>query len=217
VFGAVATSPACQWGRATWIELDKEPAGAVTRNGDVGGQGLADVEGRKAWKITSDWGQLLVPLSLANVGDPFAVEAEFFIPPVTGWMRGADLLVFTEPMGGTKTGDVWKGIRFGVREEPGKPTWFEWYEPDDTRKSVTSYIGTLPGTATGKWHTLRIEGSPSSGWYRGLLDGRPIVVSHGSYELGGSKVALGAGYGYMNPVDVAWSNLRIFSGSPECR
>ena len=217
VFGAVATSPACQWGRAVWIELDKEPAGAFTRNGEMGGQGLADVEGRKAWKITSDWGQLMLPLSLATLGDPFAVEAEFFIPPVTGWMRGADMLVFTEPMGGARTGDVWKGIRFGVREEPGKPTWFEWYEPDDTRKGVRDYIGTLPGTLTGRWHTIRIEGSPSAGWFRGLLDGRPLVVAHGAYDLGGSRLALGAGYGYMNPVDVAWSNVRIFSGSPECR
>ncbi len=217
VVGAVATSPACQWGRATWIDLDREPDGAIQRNGEMGGQGLAEVEGRRAWKITSDWGQLLLPLSLATLGDPFAVEAEFFMPPVTAWMRGADIVVFTEPMGGAKTGDLWKGLRFGIREEPGKPTWFEWYEPDDTRKNVRDYIGTLPGTVTGRWHTIRIEGSPSKGWFRGLLDGRPLVFAHGAYDLGGSKVVLGAGYGYMNPVDVAWSNLRIFSGSPECQ
>ncbi len=29
------------------------------------------------------------------------------------------------------------------------------------------YLGTLPGPVSGKWHTLRIEGSPSKGWYPG--------------------------------------------------
>jgi hypothetical protein len=216
-FGATSTSVACQWERATWIDLDRVPADAVTRNGEMGGQGVAVVAGRRAWKIDSDWGAILLPLGKAEHGDPFAIEAEFFMPPVTGWMRGAHLYVFTDFLLGPPAGDLSHGILLSVAEEPGKSPWFSWQQVDAAGKLTNRYFGTLPGPVSGRWHTLRIEGSRSRKWFRGLLDGRPLVVAQGDYDLAGTRVGLSAGYGYMQPEDVAWSNLRTFAGTPECR
>ncbi len=215
-FGATATSNACNWGRATWVDLDTLPAGAILRNGQIGGQGVADVAGRRAWKITSDWGQILLPLGSAMNGDPFAVEAEFYVPEEGGWERGAEMAVFTEVLGEPKAGMISHGIVFLVKEAPGKAPWFMWFEPED-RRTRNPYTGTVPGSLAGRWHTLRIEGSRSKKWFRGLLDGRPLVVSSGDYDLAGSRVSLGAGYGDTKPENVAWSNLRTFAGTPECQ
>ena len=216
-FGAGESSIACRWERLSWNELDRRPEGAITRNGEVGGQGVAEVAGRMAWKITSDWGQIALPLGKVATADPFAVEAEFYMPPQAGWMRGVAMHVFTDPARGPATGSLEHGINLTINDEPGKPPYFEWFEYAgiDERRHV--YAGIFPASLAGKWHTLRIEGSPSKGWFRGLLDGRPVVVAHGRYDLSGKHVALGGGYGYMNPVDVAWSNLRTFSGTPECQ
>jgi hypothetical protein len=216
-FGATESSNACDWGKATWTDLDRRPEGASTRNGKMGGQGVAEVGGRLAWKVTSDWGQLLLPLGAAARGDPFAIEVEFFMPPVEGWMRGVNIHAFSDPVGGPATGEIEHGVTIAVVEEPGKPTRFEWNEPDGRGGVRRRYLATLPGPVGGRWHTLRLEGSRSRGWFRGLLDGRPVVVARGDYDLSGRHVILGAGYGYTNPEDVAWSNLRTFAGSPECQ
>jgi len=216
-FGATESSNACDWGQATWTDLDRRPEDASTRNGKMGGQGVAEVGGRKAWKVTSDWGQLILPLGAAARGDPFAIEVEFFMPPVESWMRGVNIHAFTDPTGGPATGVIAHGVTIAVVEEPGKPTRFEWNEPDGRGGVVRRYLATLPGPVSGKWHTLRLEGSPSKGWFRGLLDGRPIVVARGAYDLSGKHVILGVGYGYTNPEDVGLSNLRTFAGSPECQ
>ena len=214
-FGAKPTSNVCTWGNATWTDLDRLPAGAVLRNGDVGGQGVAEVGGRRAWRITSDWGVIVLPLGVAAQGDPFAVEVEFFIPPVTGWMRGADIRVFADLVGDSGGATV-HGFSFGVREEPGKPPYFEWHEPVGTQ-AMRRYVGNLSGPVSGRWRSLRVEGSRSGKWFRGLLDGEPLVMAYGDYDLAGSHVVVGSGYGYMNPEDVAFSNLRTFAGTPECR
>ena len=149
-------------------------------------------------------------------GDPFAVEAEFYIPEEGGWERGAEMAVFTEVLGEPKAGMISHGIVFLVKEAPGKAPWFMWFEPED-RRTRNPYTGTVPGSLAGRWHTLRIEGSRSKKWFRGLLDGRPLVVSSGDYDLAGSRVSLGAGYGDTKPENVAWSNLRTFAGTPECQ
>ena len=217
-FGSVATSNVCQWGNAAWNELDELPEGAVLRNGEMGGQGVAEVSGRRAWKITSDWGQILLPLGNAAHGDPFAIEAEFYIPPGGDWERAADIVAFTEPVGGSGTGKMAHGVRLRVGEDSGVPPWFDWWQEVERPGAIPRhYVGTLPGPVSGKWHKLRIEGSRSKKWFRGLLDGRTVVVGYGDYDLTGTKISLGAGYGYMHPEDVAWSNLRTFAGTPECQ
>ncbi len=214
--GAVATSNLCNWGRATWIELDRVPEGAIVRNGELGGQGVAEVAGRKAWLITSDWAQIFFPLGNAASGDSFAVEAEFYISADGDWERGAEMGVFTEVSGELKSGTIDHGIVFLVKESPGKAPFFMWFEPEGTGNR-NLYVGTLPGSIAGRWHTLRIEGSRTRKWFRGLLDGRPLVVAHGDYDLAGSRVFLGAGYGDTKPENVAWSNLRTFAGKAECQ
>ncbi len=214
--GATSSSPACDWGNATWYDLDRAPDAIVLRNGQIGGQGIAEVAGRNAWRITSDWGIALLPAGRAGQGDPFAVEVEFHVPPVTGFQRGANLTVFTDLVDAT-SGVFRSGISFAVREEPGKPPWFELTTPDGSGGLRHRYVGTLPGTITGRWHTLRIEGSRSKGWYRGLLDAVPLVVAQGDHDLSGTKVLLGSGYGPMHPADTAFSNLKTFAGTPECQ
>ena len=173
--GVTSSSPACDWGNATWYDLDKVPDGIVLRNGEIGGQGVAEVAGRKAWLITSDWGIALLPAGRAARGDPFAVEVEFHVPPVATSQRGANLTAFTDLVDATSA-IADSGVSLAVREEPGKPAWFELTTPDGNGGLRHRYIGTLPGTITGRWHKLRIEGSRSKGWYRGLLDGVPLVV-----------------------------------------
>jgi tRNA A-37 threonylcarbamoyl transferase component Bud32 len=217
VFGAAATSVSCNWGRATWIELERMPEGAEVRHGEMGGAGIAEVAGRKAWKVDSDWGQLILPLGMAEKADTFAIEAEFHIPPVTSFMRGASLHLFTEPTGGPKTGESSGGIVVGIGQEPGKPAFFNWMDRDAQEQVKASYVGTLFEPITGRWHLLRVEGSRSRKWFRVLLDGRTIIVAHGDFGFPGNKVILGAGYGYMNAEDVAWSNLRTFSGTADCQ
>jgi hypothetical protein len=156
-------------------------------------------------------------MGVAEQGDPFAVEVEFFAPPVTGWQRAPQLVVFTDPVGGNRSGDLARGIGVGVSEEPGKPPHFTWYVPGRADQAGTQYTGLLPASFTGRWHTLRIEGSRRQGWFRALLDGRALAVSQGTYDLSGRHVVLAAGYGFMNPEDVAFSNLRTFAGTPECQ
>jgi hypothetical protein len=214
--GATSSSPACDWGNATWYDLDKAPDGIVLRNGEIGGQGVAEVAGRRAWRITSDWGIALLPAGRAALGDPFAVEVEFHVPPVTGWQRGANLTAFTDLVDAT-SGKARSGISLAVREEPGKPPWFELTTPDGNGGLRHRHVGTLPGSITGRWHTLRLEGSRSGRWVRGLFDGVPLVVTQGDHDLSGTKVLLGSGYGPMHPADTAFSNLRTFAGTPECQ
>jgi hypothetical protein len=218
-FSAESSPGTCEWGRATWIDLDRPPADAIVRNGEVGRQGVAEVAGRQAWLQSSDWNQLLLPLGAARHGDPFAVEAEFFMPPVTGWMRGVHLGLFADPVGGTAQGDFRGGVSLSLTESPGQPPLVTWYAPDDHGAPATNTKYVLPRheSVTGRWHTLRVEGSPSKGWFRALLDGKPLVVARGTYDLSGAHVILGSGYGYQHPEDVAWSNLRTFAGSPDCQ
>jgi len=211
-----STTP-CNWGEATWIGLKVAPDGAVARNGEVGGQGIRDVAGRAAWLQWSDWNALFLPLGRAGDADVFAVEVEFHFPPVTRWQRGANLGIFTDPpTGGLRPAESRHGILFGVLEEPGRAPSFQLL-----RVVEGAYVrvqqGTLATSVAGAWHTLRVEGSRSGGWLRALLDGEPLVAVQGPLDLSGSFARLGSGYGYMNPEDVAWSNLRTFSGTPECQ
>jgi len=217
VFSAESSPGTCEWGRATWVDLDRPPAGAVRRNGEMGGQGVAEVAGRKAWLQSSDWNQLLLPLGAAQHGDPFAVEAEFFMPPVTGWMRGVHLGLFADPVGGTAQGDFRGGVSLSLTESPGQPPLVTWYAPDDHGSPTTKYALPRRDSVAGRWRVLRVEGSRSKGWFRAFLDGKPLLVARGTYDLSGSHVILGSGYGYQHPEEVAWSNLRTFAGGPDCR
>lgn len=217
-FGSTATSNACQWGNATWTGLDRAEEIPLKRNGELGGQGLARVAGRVAWKITSDWGQAFLPLGSLERADTFAAEVEFFIPSGVDWERTAFLSIFTDPDGGPTTDDLAHGVTLRIGEDPGKAPWFDWRQETGRGGPVSrGYVGTLPGPVSGAWHKMRIEGSRSGKWFRGMLDGRTLVVSHGDHDLSGTHIALGARYGYMKPENVALSNLRTFAGTGECQ
>lgn len=211
-----STTP-CNWGEASWTGLRTAPDGAVAHNGEVGGQGIRDVAGRVAWLQWSDWSGLFLPLGRAGDADVFAVEVEFHFPSVTRWQRGANLGIFTDPpSGGLRPAESRHGILFGVIEEPGRaPSFHLLRVVEGTYVRVQQ--GTLATSVAGAWHTLRVEGSRSGGWLRAFLDGEPLVAVQGPLDLTGKYARLGSGYGYMNPEDVAWSNLRTFSGTPECQ
>jgi hypothetical protein len=212
-----STTP-CDWGEATWTELGQLPAGAVIRNGEMGGQGVREVAGRMAWLQWSDWSGLFLPLGRAEDADVFAIEVEFHFPAVTRWQRGANLGVFSDPPAdGMRPAESRHGIVFGVLEEPGRAATFQLSRVMEDGAYVRIHQGTLPASLAGSWHVLRIEGSRSAGWLRALLDGQPLVVVSGPLDLSGKYARLGSGYGYTNPEDVAWSNLRTFSGRPECQ
>jgi hypothetical protein len=171
-----------------------------------------------AWLQWSDWSGLFLPLGRAEDADVFAVEAEFHFPAVTRWQRGANLAVFGDPPAdGMRPAESRHGIVFGVLEEPGRAATFQLSRVMEDGAYVRIHQGTLPASPAGSWHVLRIEGSRSAGWLRALLDGQPLVVVSGPLDLSGRYARLGSGYGYTNPEDVAWSNLRTFSGRPECQ
>jgi hypothetical protein len=217
VIPARSSTTHCDWGEATWIELKREPEGAVARNGEIGGQGVREVAGRQAWLQWSDWSGLFVPVGRARDADAFATEAEFHFPAVTGWQRGATFAIFTDPpTEGMRPAESLHGLVIAVLEEPGRAPSFQLFRMDGGNY-VRMHQGTLAGSVAGSWHTLRFEGSRSRGWLRVFLDGQPLVTVVGSLDLTGRYARLGSGYGYMNPEDVAWSNLRTFAGAPECQ
>ena len=214
---ARSSTTRCDWGEATWVGLERDPEGAVARNGEVGGQGVRDVAGRTAWLQWSDWAGLFVPLGRARDADVFAIETEFHFPPVLGWQRGANLGIYTDPpTGSMRPAEASHGCTVAILEEPGRAPSFALFQLKEGQY-VRTHQGTLPASVAGSWHTLRIEGSRSKGWLRAFLDGQPILTVVGRLDLTGGYARLGSGYGYMNPEDVAWSNLRTFAGSPECQ
>jgi hypothetical protein len=214
---ARSSTTRCDWGEATWVGLEREPEGAVARNGEVGGQGVREVAGRTAWLQWSDWAGLFVPLGRARDADVFAIETEFHFPPVIGWQRGANLGIYTDPpTGSMRPAEASHGCTVGILEEPGRAPSFALFQLKEGQY-VRTHQGTLPASLAGSWHTLRVEGSRSKGWLRAFLDGQPILTVVGRLDLTGGHARLGSGYGYMNPEDVAWSNLRTFAGSPECQ
>jgi hypothetical protein len=214
---ARSSTTRCDWGEATWVGLERDPEGAVARNGEVGGQGVREVAGRTAWLQWSDWAGLFVPLGRARDADVFAIETEFHFPPVLGWQRGANLGIYTDPpTGSMRPAEASHGCTVAILEEPGRAPSFALFQLKEGQY-VRTHQGTLPASVAGSWHTLRIEGSRSKGWLRAFLDGQPILTVVGRLDLTGGYARLGSGYGYMNPEDVAWSNLRTFAGSPECQ
>jgi predicted Ser/Thr protein kinase len=214
---ARSSSTSCDWGEATWTELDRAPGGAVVHGGEIGGQGIREAAGRAAWMQWSDWGALFLPLGKAGDADVFAVEAEFHFPAATRWQRGANMSVFSDPPAGDmRPAEFRHGFVVGVVEEPGRaPSFFLSRVVNGV--AVRVHQGTLTGSLSGSWHTVRVEASRSGGWLRVLLDGNPLATLHGSLDLSGRYARLGSGYGYMNPEDVAWSNFRTFAGTPECQ
>ena len=156
VFAASTASTTCTWKQVAWHLLNRVPDGAVIRNGKLGGQGAATAEGRTAWVQRSDWNELFVPFGDAEP-DFFAVQADFFLPPVSTWTRGVDLVVFTDPAGPDEA-DVRHGRGISIYQDPGRGPMFEWGVSHGVNSVVVEYKGTLPAAVTGSWRKLRIRG-----------------------------------------------------------
>lgn len=202
-----------EWELVAEHSLATEPAGSIRRNGALGGQGAATVHGRNAWLQTSDWSFLFVPLSLPDDVDVFAVQGDFFLPPVTEWTRSVTFVAFTDP-GSQDPADMLHGRGLTIRQDPGGAPRFTWGIPEGWTTAIVEATGTVERPITGAWRTLRIEGSRSQCWLRALLDGVPVHTSARPCDPVGRHVALGSVHGGRNPVDGAWSNLRVFRGVP---
>jgi hypothetical protein len=214
VAASSATTP-CTWRLLSVHDLRGPAPGAVARQGSSGSQGVADAGGSKAWTQRSDWNQLFVPIG-TTVPDFFGAEASFLAVPVPGRARGVKMMVLTDPSGPDGS-DVKHGRGVFLIQEPGRAPTFEWGVLDGMNARKVVYKGTLGAPFTGKWRTLRLEGSRSRCWVRLLLDGVPLLTEVGSCDLAGTHVMLGAATDAYQPADVAWSNLRIFEGEPDCQ
>ena len=215
VLAASTASTTCTWKQVAWHLLNERPPGAVTRGGKLGGQGAATAEGRAAWRQGSDWNELFVPVGDADL-DFFAVQADFFLPPVSTWPRGVDLIVFTDPSGPDES-DVRHGRGISVYQDPGRGPMFEWGVSHGVNSVLVEYKGSVPREITGGWKKLRIEGSRSRCWMRVLLDALPLLTSVGECDLQGRHVLLGSSRGNLNPEEALWSNLLVSEGAADCQ
>ncbi len=201
-----------EWELVQASSLAPPPAGSVMRNGALGGQGMASVYGRAAWYQTSDWSMLFVPLALPEETDAFAIQASFHLPPVVDSGRAVSLVVFTSP--GTKDpADLVHGRGITLDQQPGRsPVYFYGVPEGWTTADVTS-TGPMAAPITGRWRTLRIEGSRAQCWLRVLLDGEEIHTGTGPCDPTGGQVMLGSLHGGGRPVNGAWTDLRVFRGA----
>jgi hypothetical protein len=171
------------------------------------------VQGRTAWHQTSDWAMLFVPLGLQAGTDAFAVQASYYLPEVVDWPKAASFVVFTSP--GTKDpADLVHGQGITLNQEPGKGPTFAWGVPEGWTTARVTAEGPAPAPISGRWRTLRIEGSREQCWLRVLLDGKEVHTGTEPCDPTGGYVMLGSLHGGGHPVNGAWSDLRVFRGAP---
>jgi tRNA A-37 threonylcarbamoyl transferase component Bud32 len=206
----------CNWKLRRTHHLDELPPGAVTRQGAMGGQAAAAVQGRSAWLQESDWNNLYIPLGL-EAADVFAVQAEFFMPPAATWPRLATLVVLTDPSAEGNPSASVHGVGVELSQPPNASPRMTWRLHRGADMEAETYTGSLTGPLVGRWRLVRIEGSRSGCWFRVLLDGAPLVVARSACDLAGGHALLGGNDGPYFPAQVAWSNLATFEGGPRCR
>ena len=219
VVGASAANTTCNWGMHTWVSLAEAlPAGSSAHGGKMGKQGVGEVQGRKAWLMQSDWNAIFVPLPEWGEHPSYAVEVEFFAPALTTYPRGVRLMAFTDARSlapGSAPNDHGCGV--AAWGEPGRAGVFAFSDTADQDKKGVVYRGLLPVVVTGAWHKLRVEGARDGTWFRALIDGIPLFNAFGRCDLAGKSVQMSTNYGFLNPEDVAFSNLRFFYGTADCR
>lgn len=202
-----------EWELVQASSLAPPPAGAVTRNGALSGQGVATVYGRPSWYQTSDWSMLFIPLDLPPSTDAFAIQASYFLPDVVDSGRAVGFVAFTSP-GTLDPADLVHGRGIVLEQMPGKAPAFSWGIPAGWTTASITAKGPLAVPITGKWRTLRMEGSRVQCWLRLTLDGEVIHTSTEPCDPTGDYLMLGALHGGGHPVNGAWSDLRVFRGVP---
>ncbi len=218
ILAGTSAQTSCEWKEVFRTDFDSDKVKLAWRNGDYFGQELRKVDGVPVWFMGADWNQLWVPIGDVKP-DVFAVHATFFVPPGGEFDAGAALEIFTDPVGPMhwSTSDQVHGGGIALQELPGRPPSFAWQFPSGSKTARTEYRGTLEGSFTGKWRTLRIEGSRSGGWLRASLDGHPIVVDVGARDLEGRHICLTGGTTSYHQANVMWKHLRVLEGGPGCR
>ncbi|MBK9516773.1 MAG: serine/threonine protein kinase [Anaeromyxobacter sp.] len=208
----------CTWKQVHRVDFDTPVPGARWRNGEFKEQGLATRDGRGAWRQASDWNQLILPAGQRRP-DVFAVEASFLAAPVTDHAVTVTLHAYGDPAGPIDhtSSDVVHGRGIVLLQAPGNPPRFEWGIPDGVNTRMVSAKGTLPAPFTGRWRTLRIEGSRSRCWLRASLDGQPLVIETGACDLEGGSFVLTAGGAAYVSADVLWREFRLSEGDSGCQ
>ncbi len=202
-----------EWELVQASSLVPPPANSVKRNGALGGQGVAAVHGRSSWYQTSDWSMLFVPVELPPSTDTFAIQASYFLPEVVDWARAVGFVVFTSP-GNQDPADLVHGRGIVLEQAPGKAPAFIWGIPAGWTTAEVTARGQVAVPITGKWRTLRMEGSRVLCWLRLTLDGEVVHTSTEACDPTGGYLMLGSLHGGGNPVNGAWSDLRVFRGVP---
>jgi hypothetical protein len=209
----------CTWRLVTRADFDAPDAGLRARNGEFGKQALVTHEGRGAWRQGSDWNQLFVPAG-ARRPDVFAVQASFFAPVVAGQGVGVGLHVYGDPDGSMdqRSSDLRHGRGISLVEEPTRAVRYAWGVAEGVNTTQVSSKGTLPGSISGRWRSLRFEGSRSGCWIRVLLDGVPLLFEAGACDFAGGDVMLS---GHTNAAylaaDVLWREFSVWEGEASCQ
>jgi hypothetical protein len=206
------TPPPCTWTQTAAYPLTSAPAGSIPRNGAIGGQGVAVVYGRTAWYQTSDWNILLVPSGFAASDDVFAVEADYYVPPLTTFDREVLIQAFATS---TTVGPYQSTLGvLGLMSArvAGSPT-FEWWT-QAANGVQTKVASQVVSPFVGAWHHLRLEGLRSSCHLRAYFDGAFLSTWTGACDMSGTYFILqGDAVNGGNQAQTAWSNLAIYKGS----
>jgi hypothetical protein len=218
VLAASSTLVPCTWKTVARSDFDAPVPGIRWRNGDFRKQEMVVHQERGAWSQGSDWNQLFIPAGDKRP-DVFAVEASFFAPSVAGQGVFVGLHVYGEPGGSMdhRSSDLLHGRGLRLEEAPGSAIRYEWGIAAGINTTLVVAKGTLPGVFSGKWHTLRIEGSRSRCWLRALLDGAPVLYEVGACDLAGADVVLSGHGASYKAANVLWREFRIYEGEASCQ
>ncbi len=217
VIAAGTSTVPCAWRLDERFLFDVVMPGAQLRNGLYGEQKLTRRDERGIWLQTSDWNQLIAPIGKVHP-DVFAIQAQFWMP-TTDRVRDASLHVWSDPLGAidSTSSNLAHGRGLLLQERPGSAPSFEWGIVDGMTTRKIEYQGTLGGTLTNQWHTVRMEGSRSGCWIRVSLDGQPLLAETGYCDYGGSNLVLGSATDSYTPSEIAWRGVDIWEGDPSCR
>jgi hypothetical protein len=207
------TPPPCSWTVAENYSLTSLPPGSEIRRGAIPDAGIALAYGRTAFVVTSDWGLLRIPTSLAGEA-AFATEVDVFIPASAAVVRIAGTTVFSD--WASNPSQRAHGAIHYLRSNPPSETLYQ-RAIYSAGSNCDGWMGSSPSCANlplskavpsyeGSWHTLRVEGVRASCFLKTYLDGVLIDTYSGACDLTGTNFIL-EGHG-----GVAFSNHKVFRG-----
>lgn len=202
---------ACAWTQLAAHDLTTLPPGAVGATGSMGGQGAAQVAGRSAWLQTSDWNWVTMP-SPFGAQDVVAMEADVYLPAFTGVGRHASLHLFNDPDVGNGLGT--HGVMAILTSLDAATTSLDWWFYPTAGGAFDRRTPVVVAAET--WHRFRLEASRSACTFRALLDGIELDRFSTVCDTGGGTVTFSSNSFTAVPSNVAWSNLRMETGTAAC-